>query len=124
MSVQAIGLQHVQLSVEPSDFDRSFDFYTRLVGMPQIHDPFAAPGKGFWVGAGEQSIHIRVETGIARDKTRAHPAVIVNDLAACQWGLEAEGFPIFPQPKLAGFDRFHTNDPSGNRLEIMQRTDD
>jgi catechol 2,3-dioxygenase-like lactoylglutathione lyase family enzyme len=121
MAVHAVGIQHVQITVEPDDLERIFDFYTRLIGMPQIHDEFAPRNKGFWLGAGDQSLHVRIEKGIERKKTNAHPAIIVDNLAECKQGLEKEGHPIFPQPKLPGYERFHTIDPSGNRIEVMQR---
>lgn len=119
MMVKAIGLQHVQVTCEPAQLQRTVEFYRDLLGMQPIEDPFHAVGG--WFGAGEQSLHLRVEEGIWRAKTKAHPAILVDNLAECEHGLKAAGYSIIPQPKIEGFERFHTFDPSGNRVEVMQR---
>lgn len=113
------GLHHVQLSVEPELAERARWFYIELLGMTEIPDAF--PGKGFWLSAGGQDVHIRYETGIDRLETRAHPAFIVDNLSLLRQTLTTHGFVLMDQPVIKGFDRFHVLDPSGNRLEIMQR---
>ena len=115
----AIGIHHVQISVAPDLIDASRRFYIDILGCTPIEDAFGK--EGFWAAAGLQEIHVRPETDIDRDRTRAHPAFLVTDLAAVEAKLKSGGCEIIPQPKLAGFERFHTIDPSGNRLEIMQR---
>ncbi len=117
---RAIGIQHVQISIAPGQEATSRSFYIDLLGMIEFEDPFHAKG-GFWARAGEQEVHIRVEKNIERSRTHAHTAFLVDDLAAIQLVLEQKGFTIFPQPKIVGFDRIHTIDPSGNRIEVMQK---
>ncbi len=117
---RAIGIQHVQISIAPGHESATRAFYLDLLGLIEFPDPFNAKG-GFWARAGEQEVHIRVETDVDRSKTRAHTAFLVGNLAEVKAGLESKNFPIFPQPKIVGFDRFHTIDPSGNRIELMQR---
>jgi catechol 2,3-dioxygenase-like lactoylglutathione lyase family enzyme len=114
-----IGIHHVQISIAPEQLERSRDFYIDLLGMPQIHDPFGI--QGFWLAAGDQQVHVRVEANIDRHRTNAHPAFLVKDLAATRAKLDREGYTIHDQPKLEGFDRLHVIDPSGNRIELMQR---
>ena len=113
------GVHHVQISVAPDQVDASRRFYIELLGMKSIVDPFN--GSGFWPAAGEQQLHVRVEANVDRRKTSAHPAFLVESVVALQETLLAEGFKIDPQPKMEGFDRFHVLDPSGNRIELMQR---
>ncbi len=115
-----IGIQHVQITIAPGQEASSRTFYLDLLGLKEFTDPFNAKG-GFWAKAGEQEVHIRVEKDIEGSRTNAHTAFIVNDLSALQADLEERGFTIFPQPKIVGFERFHTLDPSGNRIELMQR---
>lgn len=114
-----LGIHHIQISIAPDKVEASRMFYVEHLGCTPIHDPFGI--EGFWLAAGLQEVHVRVEKDIDRTRTRAHPAFLVSDLKAVQQRLESNGFEIIPQPKLAGFDRFHVIDPSGNRLEIMQR---
>ncbi len=116
---KSLGIQHVQISVAPDKVESSRAFYIGLLGMHEIHDPF--PKQGYWLAAGNQEVHIRSEANIERNKTRAHTAFIVDDLAACKRDLEAAGFETFPQPKIVGYNRFHVLDPSGNRIEVMQQ---
>jgi hypothetical protein len=51
-------------------------------------------------------------------------AYIVSSLAEVRKKLEAEQFPIHEQPKITGFNRIHTNDPAGNRVEVMEHEKD
>ena len=115
-----VGIQHVQITIAPGQEAGSRTFYLDLLGLKEFTDPFNAKG-GFWARAGEQEVHIRVEKDIERSRTNAHTAFVVSDLRTLQVELEKRGFKIFPQPKIVGFDRFHTLDPSGNRIELMQK---
>ena len=114
-----LGIHHVQISVAPDQIEASRHFYIALLGCTPIRDPFEKPG--FWIAAGLQEVHVRPEADIDRARTAAHPAFLVNDLDVVRERLVSEGRDIIPQPKLEGFERFHVLDPSGNRLEIMQR---
>ena len=98
------GIQHIQISVEP--------------------DQLEAKSGGFWLRAGASEIHIRKEEGIDRLKTRAHVAYLVSSLAEVRTKLEAEKYLIDEQPKITGFNRIHTNDPAGNRVEVMEHEKD
>jgi len=118
--IRALGIQHVQISIAPGQEAATRAFYLDLLGLTEFEDPFHAKG-GFWARAGDQEVHIRVEKDIDRSKTNAHTAFLVDDLAAAETVLVAKNFPIHPQPKIVGFNRFHTVDPSGNRIEVMQR---
>jgi len=113
-----VGIHHVQISVAPDEFAASFTFYTDLLGMTVIADPFDA--NGHWLAAGEQQVHLRREPDIDRHKTSAHAAFVVDNLHILRQRLIAGGFVVIDQPLLTGFDRFHTFDPSGNRIELMQ----
>lgn len=114
-----LGIQHVQISVEPDQLEATRHFYVDILGAVPMQDAFPQSG-GFWLRAGESEIHVRKETGIDRRKTNAHTAYLVSDLAAVRTMLTAEGFPIFEQPVIPGFTRIHTHDPAGNRVEVMQ----
>jgi hypothetical protein len=58
---------------------------------------------------------------VNRLATRAHVAYEVDNILDLRRRLVTDGFELFEQPKIEGFDRFHVQDPFGNRMEIMQR---
>jgi catechol 2,3-dioxygenase-like lactoylglutathione lyase family enzyme len=117
------GIQHVQISVEPDQLEATRHFYVDILGATPMRDWFPQSG-GFWLRAGTSEIHVRKEQGIDRLKTRAHVAYIVSSLAEVRKKLEAEQFPIHEQPKITGFNRIHTTDPAGNRVEIIEHEKD
>ncbi len=115
-----LSIQHVQISIAPGTLESSRRFYVDLLGGEPMIDQFPRPD-GFWVRAGNAEIHIRTETSVDRTKTHAHPAFLVDDLTKLRDALLAGGFDVIEQPTIPGSDRFHTHDPSGNRVELMQR---
>jgi catechol 2,3-dioxygenase-like lactoylglutathione lyase family enzyme len=116
-----IGLHHVQISMAPERIVETRRFYIDLIGMHEIPDPFGI--EGFWLQAGDHEVHVRVEDGIEREKTRAHPAFLLNDRPLVRQKLQGAGYEIIDQPKMKGYERFHVIDPSGNRVELLQRED-
>jgi hypothetical protein len=51
---------------------------------------------------------------------KAHPGLIVDGLQDLVAKLRAAGFRVVSDVPLAGYERVHVDDPSGNRLELMQ----
>ena len=117
------GIQHIQISVEPDQLEATRTFYVDILGAVPMPDAFPQSG-GFWLRAGMSEIHVRKETGIDRKKTRAHVAYLVSSLTDVRAKLTDKQFPIFEQPKIIGFNRIHTNDPAGNRVEVMEHEKD
>ncbi len=64
-------------------------------------------------------MHLGVEEAF-RPARKAHPAFLVAGLGALRGRLEAAGAPISEEPPLAGWSRFHTADPFGNRIELIE----
>jgi predicted enzyme related to lactoylglutathione lyase len=50
---------------------------------------------------------------------KAHPAFVVDDLDALAERLAAAGAPVRWSDEIPGVRRFHTEDPVGNRLELI-----
>lgn len=114
-----VRIHHIQISIAPERLAESRAFYIGLLGFTEITDPFPS-NNGFWLAGGEVEIHVRPEANIARDRTRAHPALLFDRLDPIRAALTAAGVRIEEQPDIPDLMRFHTFDPSGNRLELMQ----
>ena len=116
-----LGIHHVQITVTAEHLEAARQFYVNRLGFVEIAEPFGI--EGFWLAAGAHQVHIRVEEGIARHKTRSHPAFVVDNLSAIHAELIGCGCMIDPQAAFEGYERFHVLDPSGNRVELMQRAE-
>lgn len=117
--IQAI--HHVQITVAAAEADAARDFYVNVLGLRPVAKPDSLQGRGgFWVEVGDQQLHIGVEEGVERTRTKAHVAYQVNDLAAWRERLAAAGVAALESVPIPGYDRFECRDPFGNRLEFIQ----
>lgn len=104
----------------PGREDDARRFYGAILGIPELaKPPHLAVRGGAWFERGDLKIHLGVEKDF-RPATKAHPALLVSDLAALKDRLRAEGFPVIEDEPLEGFDRIYTADPFGNRIELME----
>jgi catechol 2,3-dioxygenase-like lactoylglutathione lyase family enzyme len=95
-------------------------FYSGVLGLVEVDKPEHLQARGgcwFEIGGGIQ-LHLGVEVPF-RPATKAHVALVVTDLETLRSTLIAGGAPVLEDTQLAGFRRFYTADPFGNRLEIM-----
>jgi catechol 2,3-dioxygenase-like lactoylglutathione lyase family enzyme len=98
-------------------------FYGGVLGLTEIDKPEHLRGRGgCWFQIDQDTqLHLGVEEPF-RPAAKAHPALVVTDLVATRIGLLSAGAPVIEDTQLAGFVRFYTADPFGNRLEIMAPT--
>jgi catechol 2,3-dioxygenase-like lactoylglutathione lyase family enzyme len=116
-----IGIHHIQITISQGDEAAARAFYCDTLGLPEVEKPDSLKGRGgFWVQAGEKQLHIGVEEGADRARTKAHVAYQVDDLAAWRGRLAAVGVAALESVPIPGFDRFECRDPFGNRLEFIQ----
>jgi catechol 2,3-dioxygenase-like lactoylglutathione lyase family enzyme len=121
------GLDHVQLSMPAGGEEAARDFYGGLLGLLEVPKPPAlAVRGGCWftgpAGGAGVAIHLGVEADF-RPARRAHPALVVDDLAGLRAALEGAGVTIVDDDAGVGVRRFHAFDPFGNRLELVDRRD-
>ena len=115
-----LGLDHVQLAMPAGGEDAARAFYSGHLQMEEIPKPEALAGRGgCWFAAGRAQVHLGVETGFAPAR-KAHPALLVGDLAELQRRLAAAGVPIAEDESGLSSRRLYTQDPFGNRLELIQ----
>lgn len=115
-----IGLDHLQLAIPEGGEDRARAFFAGIVGMNEVPKPTNLSASGCWFECGGFNLHIGVDPEF-RPARKAHPALLVDDLAEIERALEENGYPIREDKPIAGYIRIFTEDPFGNRIEIMQR---
>lgn len=117
------GIDHVQLAMPAGEEQSARGFYAELLGIPEVPKPaqLAARG-GCWFETSGVKIHLGVEPNF-NPARKAHPAFIVDNLAALTALLEASGFPTTEDQSLQGYARRYVSDPFGNRNELMQVMD-
>ncbi len=115
-----IGLDHVQLAIPAGGEDRARAFYAGLLGMTEVAKPANLSASGCWFASGSVNLHLGVDPGF-RPALKAHPALVVDDLDALRLRLEEAGCETRDDKPIAGYRRFFTEDPFGNRMELMER---
>lgn len=114
-----IGLDHVQVAITAGGEAAARHFYCEVLGLREIPKPHTLAGRGgVWFACGAQQLHCGVEEPVA--PSRRHPALLTDDLDAMRARLDSAGFPIRTDAELPGYRRFYTEDPFGNRIELLQ----
>jgi len=115
------GIHHVQITIPVGQEAAARQFYCGLLGLPEIPKPESIQAHGgFWVQAGDRSLHIGTEDGVNRHATKAHIAYQVDNLNTWRTRFTAEGITFAEDIPLPGFDRIKCHDPFGNQLEFIQ----
>ena len=118
------GLHHAQITIPLHAEAQAREFYCNFLGLPEVEKPASLQGRGgFWLQVGHLSVHVGVEDGIERKRTKAHLAYLVSDLE--WWRLQLIHKNIKPEDgiPIPGFVRFEFRDPFGNRVEFIQLID-
>lgn len=122
--VEIVGFDHVQLLMPTGGEAAARRFYGELLGLREVAKPEElAPRGGCWfVGVGGTAIHLSVDQRfIAAHK--AHPGLIVVDLEAARRSLLKGGARIVEDDSGLGVRRCYTEDPFGNRIELIEAGD-
>jgi catechol 2,3-dioxygenase-like lactoylglutathione lyase family enzyme len=114
-----LGIEHVQLAMPPGRESEAREFYSGLLGIPEItKPPERASRGGAWFETGTVKIHLGVE-GDFRPARKAHPALLVRELGALVKCLRDAGVEVLEDP-VEGYFRVYIADPFGNRIELME----
>jgi catechol 2,3-dioxygenase-like lactoylglutathione lyase family enzyme len=115
------AIDHIQLSMPPGEEQAARDFYVGVLGFAEVAKPPQLAGRGgTWFQQGAVRLHLGVEPGFQPSK-KAHPALLVDDLAAVLEVCRQHSVIVTRDVPLEGYDRAHILDPFGNRIELMQR---
>ena len=113
-------LDHIQLAMPAGGEDAARAFYADLLGIPEVQKPkHLAKRGGCWFERGALKLHLGVEQDF-RPAKKAHPALIVSDLATLITRLTDGGYRVVEDEPLSGYERRFVDDPFGNRIELME----
>ncbi|MDQ6732195.1 MAG: VOC family protein [Actinomycetota bacterium] len=120
-----LSLDHVQLAAPPGCEAAARRFYGELLGLVQVDKPARLQARGgVWFALGDgRELHIGAEDPYVA-AAKAHPALSTGDtgaLRALAERLRGAGAPVHWDTALPGVTRFYTEDPFGNRLELLAR---
>ena len=117
---RVVGMEHVQLAMPPGEEVAARAFYSSLLGLPERAKPaeLAARG-GCWFERPGVKVHLGVEADF-RAARKAHPALLVDDLAALVKVLLGSNVAVIDDEPADGRARCYVSDPFGNRIELMQ----
>jgi len=118
--MKLIGIDHVQLAMPPGGDDDARRFYSDVLALSEVPKPPAlAVRGGLWFENDSVRIHLGIEIDF-RPARKAHPALLVEHLETLAQRLRDAGFVVVEPEPLSGYDRLHTEDPFGNRIELME----
>jgi catechol 2,3-dioxygenase-like lactoylglutathione lyase family enzyme/ketosteroid isomerase-like protein len=116
-----IGIDHVQVAGPPGCEEQARRFYSGVLGLAEVEKPGALWGRGgVWFTLGRQQLHVGVEEQFAPAR-KAHPAIRVaaRQLSGLARRLAQAGAPVTWDGAIPRTRRFYTEDPWGNRLELV-----
>ena len=118
-----LGLHHAQITIPKGAEGAARRFFCGELGLREIPKPDVLRVRGgFWLALGSVQVHVGTEDDVDRERTKAHLAFEVDDLAATRARIAALGLEIREGERVPGLDRFECRDPFGNRMEFVQRT--
>ncbi len=119
MGFEIVRLDHVQLAMPPGREDEAEAFYSGVLGLERVPKPppLAARG-GCWFVRGDVALHLGVEQDF-RPALKAHPALVVDDLASLAEACATAGVKLRPNPDRPEGQGAYLDDPFGNRIEVM-----
>jgi catechol 2,3-dioxygenase-like lactoylglutathione lyase family enzyme len=119
------GLDHVQVAAPPGCEAKARWFFGELLGLAEVDKPDALRDRGgVWFQAGAGQLHVGVDEAFAPAR-KAHPALRVQPEALDRLAdrLKAAGAQVLWDDALDGARRFYTEDPWGNRIELLAPQD-
>lgn len=112
-------VHHVQLACPAGTENALRAFYVGALGFEEVPKPPALAARGgCWFRRDGVELHLGVEADF-RPARKAHPGLLVADLDGWAARLRAAGAPVTFDDDFPGMRRFYTEDPNGNRIEVL-----
>ncbi|MEZ5186623.1 MAG: barstar family protein [Candidatus Nanopelagicales bacterium] len=113
------ALDHVQVAIPEGSEQDARAYWVDLVGLSEVARPTESTARsGLWLSGDALNLHLGVDPDF-RPARMAHPAIMVRDYEALADRLAAAGQFIEQTGDTIDQQRFHTNDPFGNRIEFI-----
>jgi len=114
------ALDHVQLAMPPGRETECRSFHVTLLGLREEQKPplLAARG-GCWFFGVDTRAHLGADANF-RPSAKAHVALRVVGLDELARMISAAGHPVRWDNELAPVRRLYTDDPFGNRIELLE----
>jgi catechol 2,3-dioxygenase-like lactoylglutathione lyase family enzyme len=114
-------LHHAQITIPIGAEGAARAFYCGVMGLREISKPASLQSRGgFWLALDDIQVHVGVEDGVAREKTKAHLAYEVDDLPGWRAHLAAAGVEVLEAVPMPSCERMEFRDPFGNRVEMIE----
>jgi catechol 2,3-dioxygenase-like lactoylglutathione lyase family enzyme len=111
------GIDHVQLAMPPGGEAAARQFYTGVLGIPEVPKPAELSGRGgCWFELGPTRVHVGVDPDF-HPARKAHPALLVGGLAVFVAGA---GIELRWADDVPGMVHGYVDDPFGNRIELVE----
>lgn len=119
-----IALHHVQVCCPAGGEAAARELYADGLGLTEVAkpEPLATRG-GCWFRGDGYELHVGVEAPFS-PAAKGHPAFVVDDIDALADRLQALGFQVQWDGDFPGYRRFYTADRHGNRVEILEPSED
>jgi catechol 2,3-dioxygenase-like lactoylglutathione lyase family enzyme len=121
--VELVGVDHVQLTMPTGRERDARRFYGEVLGLREVPKPaeLAERGGCWFVGPG-LAIHLGVDQRFL-PVMKGHPGLVVADLDAARKTLVGAGATIQEDDSALAVRRLYTQDPFGNRIELIDARD-
>ena len=121
--VDLVGLDHVQLAMPEGGEPQARAFYAGVLGLREVTKPAELAGRGgcWFIGTGV-ALHLGVDPAFV-PATKAHPALVVMDLAGARAALARAGVQVTEDAGGPRVARCYAHDPFGNRIELVDISD-
>jgi catechol 2,3-dioxygenase-like lactoylglutathione lyase family enzyme len=118
--MSVLGIDHIQLAMPPGEEAKAREFYCDVLLLQEkAKPPDLAKRGGAWFTNGSIEVHLGVEKDF-RAARKAHPALVVRDLAGFVERARQHGCEIGTDVPLPGYERIFIYDLFGNRLELIE----
>ena len=119
--MQILSIHHIQVTIPKEAENAAREFYCQVLGLPEIPKPDSLKANGgFWCQVGDRQLHVGLEDGVDRYRTKGHLAYQVDDLDSWREHLIQHEIKILESIPIPGLARFECRDPFGNRIEVLQ----
>jgi NAD(P)H-dependent FMN reductase len=117
----AVRIDHIQIAAPEGCESAAREFYGSFLRLRELEKPPLLRARGgCWFLCGQQQLHIGLERNFLPSR-KAHVALAVSGWAALRENLIARGRPVIDDDSLPGTRRFYTEDPWGNRIELIEQ---